>query len=50
MLVESGLALALDEKELPSKGGGFFTPSTGMGQVLLDRICQTGTFFASKKM
>jgi short subunit dehydrogenase-like uncharacterized protein len=45
MVAESGLTLALDSNKL-SPGGGFFTPSTGMGNVLLDRLCRTGTSFA----
>lgn len=48
MVTESGLALALEEERLPSKAGGFFTPSTGMEQVLLDRLKSTGTYFATK--
>jgi short subunit dehydrogenase-like uncharacterized protein len=45
MVAESGLTLALDSNKL-SPGGGFFTPATGMGNVLLDRLCRTGTSFA----
>jgi len=46
ILVESALALSLDSDILPAKGGGFFTPATGMGRVLLDRLKKTGTMFA----
>jgi len=45
MVVESGLCLALDREHLPIKNGGFYTPSTGMGDVLLERLCRTGTMF-----
>lgn len=45
MAVESGLSLALTENELPSKGGGFYSPSYGLGTVLLDRLKATGTYF-----
>ena len=45
ILVESGLCLALDSPKLPAQTGGFFTPSTGMGNILLDRLCKTGTLF-----
>jgi short subunit dehydrogenase-like uncharacterized protein len=45
ILVESGLCLALDSAKLPLRVGGFFTPSTGMGNALLDRLCKTGTVF-----
>lgn len=50
MLIESALSLALQEDELPvsSSGGGFWTPSTGMGQVLLDRLVATGTHFEAQ--
>jgi short subunit dehydrogenase-like uncharacterized protein len=44
MLVESALCLVKDD--LPVKEGGFSTPSTGMGQALLDRLVRTGTYFA----
>ncbi len=44
MLCESALALALDEDELPggSGRGGFLTPATGLGEVLLRRLKATG--------
>lgn len=47
MLVESGLCLALDargkESKLPATEGGFWTPSTAMGENLLDRILNDDT-------
>jgi short subunit dehydrogenase-like uncharacterized protein len=45
MLVESGLTLAMSEDKLSSSAGGFYSPAAGMGDVLLDRITQTGTYF-----
>lgn len=48
MVVESGLSLALDEDTLPSEGGGFFTPAYGLGDVLLNRLSRTGTYFATR--
>ena len=48
MLVESGLCLALDEDKLPVNNGGFFTPSTGMGDALLERLCKTGSMFSAR--
>jgi short subunit dehydrogenase-like uncharacterized protein len=45
LLIESGLSLALSEDELPAKDGGFYPPAIGMGDVLLDRMTQTGTSF-----
>jgi len=46
MLVEAGLALALDEKSLPKEyGGGFWTPSTALGDVLMKRLLDTGTTY-----
>ena len=48
MLVESGLAMAWNEDQLPTTMGGFWTPSTGIGTVLLDRLVQTGTHYASR--
>ncbi len=40
-LCESALALALDEARLP-KGGGFLTPATAFGDVLIDRARARG--------
>jgi short subunit dehydrogenase-like uncharacterized protein len=48
MITESGLCLALDADKLPSKGGGFYTPGVGMGDALLERLCDTGCKFASR--
>jgi short subunit dehydrogenase-like uncharacterized protein len=49
MLIESGLCLALEERRLPKKdAGGFWTPSTALGNVLLERLTATGTSFASR--
>ena len=48
MLIESALCLVKDESKLAQKGGGFFTPSTGMGQPLLDRLINTGTHFSTR--
>jgi short subunit dehydrogenase-like uncharacterized protein len=48
MLTESGLSLALEEEKLPSKGGGFFSPAYGLGNVLLKRLTDTGTYFQSR--
>jgi short subunit dehydrogenase-like uncharacterized protein len=45
MVTESGLSMALSEDKLTSKGGGFFSPAYGLGDVLLDRLTQTGTKF-----
>jgi short subunit dehydrogenase-like uncharacterized protein len=48
MVVECGLCMALEEDKLPIKGkhtGGFFTPAYGLGNVLLDRLTETGTYF-----
>lgn len=48
MVVEAGLCLALDSDKLPVQGGGFFTPAIGMGDALLERLCKTGSKFASR--
>lgn len=45
MLVESGLSMALEEKALPVDGGGFFSPGYGLGETLLNRLLNTGTYF-----
>jgi len=45
MVVESGLCLALDSSKLPIKNGGFYTPASGMGDALLERLCKTGSMF-----
>jgi len=50
MLVESGLCLAMNKKDLPVTKGGFYTPSTSMGDALMNRLCKTGCMFASKSM
>ena len=41
MLVEAGLSLALQEKDLPVKEGGFQSTAFGLGDVLLQRLLQT---------
>lgn len=48
MMVESGLCLALDADRLPVKEGGFYTSATGMGNALVDRLCKSGSMFASR--
>ena len=48
MVTESALCMALQEKELPEKEGGFYTPSTGLGNVLVGRLEKTGTHFATR--
>lgn len=48
MLVESGLCLA-QNKNIRVEGGGFFTPSSAMGDALLERLCQTGTMYRCTK-
>jgi len=48
MVSEAGLCLALDSEKLPVQGGGFFSPSVAMGDVLLERLCKTGCKFASR--
>ena len=48
MLVESGLCLGLDEDKLPVSRGGFYTTATGMGDVLFDRLCRTGSKYFFK--
>jgi short subunit dehydrogenase-like uncharacterized protein len=45
MMIESALCLAKQDDELPVKTGGFWTPASGLGQVLLDRLVATGTHF-----
>ena len=42
MLVESGLALALENEQLPRRGG-IWTPAPCLGRVLLKRLESTGT-------
>ena len=43
MLVEAGLALALQENEITStKSGGIYTPATGIGSVLTKRLIDSG--------
>ena len=44
MLCESALALALQLDELPGgrKQGGLLTPASGLGDVLVQRLCAAG--------
>lgn len=44
MLVESGLSLSLEGDRIPV-GGGVWTPASCMADVLLERLCNTGTKF-----
>jgi short subunit dehydrogenase-like uncharacterized protein len=48
MVTECGLSLALQENQLPSQGGGFFSPAYALGDVLLKRLTDTGTSFNIK--
>ena len=43
MLVEAALCLALESDSLPHNEGGFWSPSTGLGNTLVKRILDTGT-------
>lgn len=43
MLVESGICLAQQEKNLPVKQGGFWSPSVALGDTLMERLLKTGT-------
>lgn len=51
MAVESALCMVVPESvaKLPSQsGGGFWTPSTGLGNVLLERLVNSGCTFDSQ--
>lgn len=50
MAVECGLAMALEETELPVDGGGFFTPGFALGGNLLRRLKETGTLYEMVKV
>jgi short subunit dehydrogenase-like uncharacterized protein len=47
MLAEAGIACALQRADLPGTalGGGFLTPSTAMGKVLLERLGRANIVF-----
>ena len=46
MMVEAGLCLALQPDQLSSQGiAGFMSPAAGLGNVLLNRLIQTGAYF-----
>jgi short subunit dehydrogenase-like uncharacterized protein len=46
MLVEAGLSLALQEKDITSTTcGGLSTPAIGIGSVLTQRLINTGCSF-----
>ena len=44
MLVESGLVLALQSKEI-KVGGGLYTPAACQGELLLQRLIDSGSSF-----
>ena len=47
LMVESGLCLSMeDDKDLRIPGGGFFSPAAAMGNVLLKRLCDTGSMYS----
>lgn len=47
LMVESGLCLSIeDDKDMRIPGGGFFSPAAGMGNILLKRLCDTGTMYS----
>ena len=48
MVVEIGLALALDAEKLPNKGGGFYALVIEMGAIPLKSLCMTGCMFGSR--
>jgi short subunit dehydrogenase-like uncharacterized protein len=50
MLIESGLCMALQEGELPAlaAGGGFWTPSTALGDVLMQRLLKVGVQWSTR--
>lgn len=41
MIAETGLALSLNHNELKVKGG-FWTPASGLGDVLIKRLVDSG--------
>ena len=44
MLIESALCLALEKESLPNHDeGGFWSPSTGLGNTVIQRILDTGS-------
>ena len=47
MLFESGMTMAKDGAKLKCPGG-VYTPGFALGEVLLERLCKTGTRFALK--
>ena len=48
MLSESALCLALDSKKLPTERGGFFSPATGLGHAVFDRLIKSGSYAAAE--
>lgn len=42
LVCESGLTILYDLEKTNSKGG-FYTPATGLGEFLLDRILNSGS-------
>lgn len=42
MAVESAMAIVLHKAELPGRKGGFHTPSSGIGRLLISRLRATG--------
>ncbi|GLZ01099.1 saccharopine dehydrogenase NADP-binding domain-containing protein [Actinoplanes sp. NBRC 103695] len=50
MLGESALTLVLDRDKLPDVEGGVLTPSTGLGDALVDRLRAAGVEISAKKL
>jgi short subunit dehydrogenase-like uncharacterized protein len=48
MMIEAGLCMALEDAKLPQKNGGFWTPSTALGDVLMKRLLDTGMTFEAR--
>jgi short subunit dehydrogenase-like uncharacterized protein len=46
MISEAALALVFDTNKLPAlaRRGGFLTPMSGLGDVLIERLKETGRF------
>jgi len=42
MMVEAGLAFALDRSRLPGRGGGVHTPASAFGDVMIERLRRGG--------
>ena len=48
MVTECAMCLIMDDKIIPAKTGGFWTPAAALGSVLVDRLRAAGMSLVSE--